>query len=40
MISRQNAGFALPPILFLLILFSDIEGISCEARSIAAAQSG
>jgi sodium-dependent dicarboxylate transporter 2/3/5 len=36
MISRQNVGLALGPILFLLILFSDIEGMSWEARSIAA----
>ena len=36
MISRQNAGLALGPILFLLILFSDIKGMSWEAGSIAA----
>src|SRR5659263_150703 len=36
MISRQNAGLALGLILFLLILLSDLEGMSWEARSIAA----
>jgi sodium-dependent dicarboxylate transporter 2/3/5 len=35
-LSRQNAGLVLGPILFLLILFSDIEGMSWEAKSIAA----
>ncbi len=35
-ISRQKAGLALVPVLFLLILLSDIEGMSWEARSIAA----
>lgn len=35
-ISRQKAGLALGPVLFLLILLSDIEGMSWEAKSIAA----
>ncbi|MDO9097277.1 MAG: DASS family sodium-coupled anion symporter [Candidatus Methanoperedens sp.] len=35
-ISRQKAGLALGPLLFLLILLSDIEGMSWEAKSIAA----
>ncbi|MBU3968336.1 MAG: DASS family sodium-coupled anion symporter [Euryarchaeota archaeon] len=35
-ISRQKAGLALGPLLFLLILLSEIEGLSWEARSIAA----
>jgi len=35
-ISRQKAGLALGPILFLLILLSDTEGLSWEAKSIAA----
>ncbi|GFO98120.1 anion transporter [groundwater metagenome] len=35
-ISRQKAGLALGPLLFLLILLSDIEGLSWEAKSIAA----
>ncbi|MCZ7396910.1 MAG: SLC13 family permease, partial [Candidatus Methanoperedens sp.] len=35
-ISRQNAGLALGPLLFLLIIFLDIEGLSWEAKSIAA----
>ncbi len=36
MTARQKAGLVLGPILFLLILLSDIEGLSWEARSIAA----
>jgi sodium-dependent dicarboxylate transporter 2/3/5 len=36
MISRQKAGFVLGPLLFLFILLSDIEGLSWEAKSIAA----
>lgn len=36
MISRQKAGLALGPLLFLFILLSDIEGLSWEAKSIAA----
>ena len=35
-ISRRKAGMALGPVLFLLILLSDIEGMSWEAKSIAA----
>ncbi len=36
MISRQKAGLVLGPLLFFLILLSDIEGLSWEAKSIAA----
>ncbi|NJD52972.1 MAG: hypothetical protein FIB07_08910 [Candidatus Methanoperedens sp.] len=36
MISRQKAGLVVGPVLFLLILLSDIEGLSWEAKSIAA----
>jgi sodium-dependent dicarboxylate transporter 2/3/5 len=36
MISRQEAGLILGPVLFLLILLSEIEGLSWEAKSIAA----
>ncbi|NJD77305.1 MAG: DASS family sodium-coupled anion symporter [Candidatus Methanoperedens sp.] len=36
MISRQYTGLVLGPLLFLLILFSDMEGLSWEAKSIAA----
>ncbi len=36
MISRQKAGIVLGPFLFLLILLSEIEGLSWEAKSIAA----
>lgn len=36
MISRRKAGLVLGPVLFLFILLSDIEGISWEAKSIAA----
>ncbi|MCZ7397556.1 MAG: DASS family sodium-coupled anion symporter [Candidatus Methanoperedens sp.] len=36
MISRQKVGLVLGPLLFLFILLSDIEGLSWEARSIAA----
>lgn len=36
MISRQNTGLVLGPLLFLLILFSDIEGLSWQAKAIAA----
>jgi sodium-dependent dicarboxylate transporter 2/3/5 len=36
MISRQKAGLVLGPLLFLLILFQETEGLSWEAKSIAA----
>ncbi len=35
-ISRKKIGLVLGPILFLLILLTDIEGMSWEAKSIAA----
>ena len=36
MFSRRKAGLVLGPVLFLFILLSDIEGLSWEAKSIAA----
>ncbi len=36
MISRQKVGLVLGPLLFLCILLSDIDGLSWEAKSIAA----
>jgi len=36
MISRQKVGLVLGPLLFLLILLLDLEGLSWEAKSIAA----
>ena len=36
MISRQIAGMALGPLLFILIIFSDLEGMSWEAKAVAA----
>jgi sodium-dependent dicarboxylate transporter 2/3/5 len=36
MISRQKVGLVLGPLMFLLILFSDLYGLSWEAKSIAA----
>lgn len=36
MIQRQKAGLVLGPVLFLLILLSEIEGLSWQAKAVAA----